>query len=164
MSKPVWIFLGIGAFCVLGAFAVVPLMVDYLVPSPEETRAAYDKGVPAGARFGEDSDEAGCHREVGRRTTTECGRVDTVCFMENIAFYQGCLATARPTPGFCDNVPNLQEIEDKTELLLKGIDWVERECETMGIESSSHCAQFLAPKQVHCSNSAVLRTKTATKS
>jgi hypothetical protein len=93
-----------------------------------------------GAEFGKTIDQDGCMTEGYRRTR---GKPMTEIFNVNdSAFVEGCLRTARKIPNFCKGVPG--PLSDRTE-------WQSRECETARVGNQTlSCICITQAKQAYC--------------
>ena len=106
-----------------------PAMVEAGKQSFEEGRA-----------YGRATDEQGCVDEsVARHKRAEglTGAINTSLFMRS------CLDVSRPTPHFCDAVP--QRIE-----FMKSARWQLDECKRYGLSTESQCGQLFQQVQQYC--------------
>jgi hypothetical protein len=109
-------------------------------------------------RYGPGLIEAGKHsfeegRDYGRRTDNEgClneavarhARADGLgTIISNNLFLRSCLDASRPTPGFCDDVPERWEF-------VKAARWQLDECKHYGLSPESQCGQLFQQVQQFC--------------
>lgn len=98
------------------------------------------KTVQDGEEAGKKTDNQGCLDQALARYKNEegfGGAVSTSLFM------QGCLQESRPTPGFCDDVPNPND-------LVRGTAWQHKKCKDAGVPSDQYYRQLFAGIQQYC--------------
>ena len=93
-----------------------------------------------GAAYGRGTDEEGCVDEAVARH----GRADGLTDLINTnLFLRSCLEASRPTPRFCDSVP--QRIE-----FMKSARWRLDECKRRGLSPEEQCGQLFQQVQQYC--------------
>jgi hypothetical protein len=93
-----------------------------------------------GIDFGKTTDNQGCLIEAVSRQKQKPGFKKTIAIN---MFLQICLEHSRPTPGFCDNVPKVDEIVKTTK-------WTLEQCKQVGLSSDSSCSQLFQKVQWYC--------------
>ncbi|HKG14871.1 MAG TPA: hypothetical protein VKB12_16210 [Pyrinomonadaceae bacterium] len=93
-----------------------------------------------GRAYGRGTDEEGCVNEAVSRH----GRAEglTTVIHTNL-FLRACLDASRPTPHFCDAVPQRTEF-------MKGARWQLDECKRRGLSQESQCGQLFQQVQQYC--------------
>jgi hypothetical protein len=94
----------------------------------------------AGREFGRNSDNSGCVDETFSRYKKEPPGFFNAIYDGN--FMRACLEVSRPTPGFCDNVPNGKAFELMT--------WRETECQRYNVPNDQKCGHLLMPEIMLC--------------
>jgi len=97
------------------------------------------KEIVEGMDRGKQSDEQGCLTEAISRYKQHRGLGGSI---STGVFLRGCLETARPTPGFCDQVPDQRDIFGSAR-------WQMKQCQDAGL-SDSFCGQIFGQVQEHC--------------
>ena len=124
---------------VLGIAAAVAsfLVVRRFGPAViEETKQAMAEGQEYGRR----TDDVGCLNEGVARQARVTGFRD---MLKNNFFTRSCLEVARPTPGFCADVPRRLEYT-------KSIGWQAQQCKRYGLGPEQQCSQFFQQIQQYC--------------
>ena len=140
MSKNVKILLIIAAglaflaaVCVGGVF-----YLGSLVPDNGEIDGLYE-----GREFGKTTDNAGCQTKM-IELTKPLKSTDMSGILKTQYFFDGCLETSRPTPGFCDGAVNpYSDIFNEH----KGKDAA---CEKLGMKGSIPCRLIIDKKMDFC--------------
>jgi hypothetical protein len=115
----------------------------------EELRGEVDRIKAEAEAFARTADEKGCVDETLRRMQA-CDPeeiVGAICRGQHQAFFDRCVMLARPTPGFCDDVPASSEI-------VETLTWSMERCEEIGRPDGKGCAQLFAKIGNHCDKSA----------
>lgn len=90
--------------------------------------------------FGSKTDNQGCVDESISRYKKEPGFSNAI---STSIFIRTCLDASKPTPGFCNDVPQ------KTEFM-KAAEWRRGQCEKIGLSKDSYCQQMFQPVQDFC--------------
>ena len=98
------------------------------------------KTVEEGREYGKHADSQGCLDEGLARHTRSEGIGEIIG--TNI-FLRSCLEAARPTPGFCDEVPRQLEF-------IKSAQWQQQQCQKHGLTMEKQCGQLFAQVQQYC--------------
>ena len=93
-----------------------------------------------GQAYGRKTDEQGCVDESVARHKRAEGFTD---ILNTNLFMRSCLEASRPTPNFCDAVP--QRIE-----FMKAARWQLDECKRYGLSPESQCGQLFQQVQQYC--------------
>lgn len=141
MSKNVKILLIIGGVlvflavvCVAGFGFIGYYFVDH---------AGIEKSAKEGAEFGKTTDNLGCQTEALSMTKSlRDTQINEILKVEY--FFDSCLEASRPTPNFCDGLPNAY-----TDILNdhKG---KKAECEKLGFRGSAVCSEVIEKKLDFC--------------
>src|SRR5262249_48855723 len=90
--------------------------------------------------FGAKTDNEGCLNEAlsrHKRDKSITGQISTTIFLGV------CLQESRPSPGFCDGVP------EKTEFMKSGA-WTVKKCSDAGLQNDQGCQQLFKAVQEYC--------------
>jgi len=139
MSTTVKILLGIAAFFVLCGTIVAwkayswwqtdgKVFVDAMRTSQEEGRV-----------FGKTTDNAGCVKSGFDRFGDDTSRIGV---LRATAFMSMCLPESKPTPGFCDGVPEPTEFSAAR-------DWNHKKCATVQANERA-CRLIMGPVPGYC--------------
>lgn len=99
--------------------------------------------------FAKNNDQDGCVSEALRRMTG-CDPnplIGSVCRGLQGAFLTGCLRKAKPTPGFCEEVPPPSEI-------LKMVNWSLRRCAEVDQTNKEACSKMYGSVATFCAKKA----------
>jgi hypothetical protein len=105
----------------------------------EEYLEAAKATATEGREFGRTTDERGCLQRALARHEAELGISETV---SEAVYLIECLDMSRPSPGFCDGVP------DRTETV-ESARWKVSRCEREGFSDRS-CQALFGVLQEHC--------------
>lgn len=106
---------------------------------PEMVEAG-KQNIEEGRRVGRLTDNEGCVAEAVTRHKHAEGIGD---LFKGPFFLQACLEASRPTPGFCDDVPDRLEF-------MKSAHWQLDECKRYGFKPESQCGQLFQQVQQFC--------------
>lgn len=143
MKKSTKIVLG-----VLGGLATVFLIVVaigvywFMTSGKEYFKQVMDSAerhIEAGQEVGKQTDEAGCLK-AGIERVKQANSISTTLATQ--FFLRGCLDSAKPTPGFCDDVPPESE-------MMKSIQWQIKKSGELGVDNDNG-RQILKAIQSHC--------------
>ncbi|HEX4945051.1 MAG TPA: hypothetical protein VFZ34_00115 [Blastocatellia bacterium] len=105
----------------------------------ERVMQSAEQQIEAGKEAGKQTDEAGCLNAGVERVK----QADSMATTLAAQFYlRGCLESAKPTPGFCDDVPPESEI-------MKSIQWQLKKSGELGVDNDNG-RQILKTIQAHC--------------
>ena len=93
-----------------------------------------------GRDFGRNTDNQGCMDESVSRYKKDPGFSTAI---SNSIFTRACLDASRPTPGFCDDVPQPTEI-------MKSSQWTKEQCRRVDLSTDTYCQQVFQPVQAFC--------------
>lgn len=96
--------------------------------------------VAEGTEFGKGSDNQGCLDETVRRYKEDPGLSSAI---STSIFVRTCLQASRPTPGFCADVPKVNEF-------MKTAQWRVAQCEKVNLARDHYCQQLFQPVQEYC--------------
>jgi hypothetical protein len=99
-------------------------------------KAVIEEGTEAGRK----TDNQGCVDLSVTRYKTEPGIPNGI---STSIFMQSCLEASKPTPGFCDDVP------EPTEFIKTG-QWQLQECQNVGLGEDQYCRNLFQAKQRFC--------------
>ena len=139
---PTWlkvVLVIVGLFAVLaiaGVIGVVYVAKKYGPGLMEAGKHSFDEG----REYGRRTDNEGCVNEAVSRHANASGIGDMI---GNGIFMRACLDASRPTPGFCDDVPNRFEF-------MKSARWQLDECKRYGLSTESQCGQLFQQVQQFC--------------
>ena len=139
---PTWlkvVLVIVGLFVVLaiaGVLGVVYVAKKYGPGLMEAGKHSMEEGQEYGRR----TDNEGCVNEAVARHAHASGLGDMI---GNGIFMRACLEASRPTPRFCDDVPNRFEF-------MKSAQWQLDECKRYGLSPQSQCAQLFQQVQQFC--------------
>jgi len=97
------------------------------------------KSVNEGTTVGKETDNQGCVDEALTRHKNDHGFTASIA---NGLFLQGCLQASRPTTGFCDAVPPVNEFT-------KSVQWRMQRCSDAGL-SDQYCGNLFGQVQTFC--------------
>jgi hypothetical protein len=92
-----------------------------------------------GREFGQSSDNQGCVDEGFSRYKKEPGFFNSLNYSR---FVEVCLEVSRPTPSFCDQVPNGKPMELMA--------WRESQCRHYDVPNDQKCGQLLMSEIMFC--------------
>jgi hypothetical protein len=93
-----------------------------------------------GRDFGRNADNKGCMDESVSRYKKEPGFSSAISAS---IFTRACLDASRPTPGFCDDVPQPTEF-------MKSSQWTREQCRRVDLSTDTYCQQVFQPVQAFC--------------
>ena len=93
-----------------------------------------------GRDFGRNTDNQGCVDESVSRYKKEPGFSSA---LSNTIFTRACLDASRPTPGFCNDVPQPTEF-------MKSSQWTREQCRRVDLATDTYCQQVFQPIQAFC--------------
>jgi hypothetical protein len=102
--------------------------------------AAGKQSMDEGRAYGRGTDEEGCVNEAVSRHKRADGLSAVI---NNNLFLRTCLDASRPTPHFCDAVPQRMEF-------MKGARWQLDECKRYGLTPERQCGQLFQQVQQYC--------------
>ena len=146
MSKTWAIVLSIiGGLFLLGLVAVAGVVYwvyqskDRLVQSVEQI----GKDAKDAKEFGAKTDNEGCLKETlarHKRDKSYTGQISTQGFLIV------CLQASEPSPGFCDGVPEQNEI-------MESANWTLKKCSDAGMQNDQSCQRLFGAIQAYCHGS-----------
>jgi hypothetical protein len=98
------------------------------------------KAMAEGRAFGTSRADVACVDEAFRRLEIGSGFTGEVT---NKLFLSSCLKAAGPTPGFCDNVPEMSEI-------MSSVKWSLTTCTARHRANNQPCSRLVQEIQKHC--------------
>jgi len=139
---PGWlkILLIIAIAVVLLIGAAVGTGVIWWMKNKDALMARAKEVVAEGKEFGSNKDNQACVDEAIARYKREPGFGST---LSNSIFMRSCLDASRPTPGFCDSVPQRGEF-------MKTAEWQLEQCRKADLSRDSYCRQLFQPVQQFC--------------
>lgn len=108
----------------------------------EQVMQNAERQIETGKEAGKQMDEAGCLK-AGIEQVKKADSIPTALAAQ--FFLRGCLESATPTPGFCDDVPSESEI-------MKSIQWQLKKSGELGVDNDNG-RQILKAIQAHCGKS-----------
>jgi hypothetical protein len=93
-----------------------------------------------GRDYGRNTDNQGCVDETVSRYKKDPGFTSAI---SSSLFSRACLEASRPTPGFCDDVPQPTEF-------MKSAQWTKEQCRRADLSSDQYCQQLFQPVQGFC--------------
>ena len=102
----------------------------------ESTQKTMDEG----REYGKHADAQGCLDEGLARHTRASGFGEII---GTNVFLRSCLEAARPTTGFCDEVPRQLEF-------IKSAQWQQQQCQKHGLSMEKQCGQLFSQVQKYC--------------
>ena len=105
----------------------------------EQVMQSAERHMEEGQEAGKQTDEAGCLK-LGVEQVRKANSISTALAAQ--FFLRGCLNSAKPTPGFCDDVP----AEDE---LVKSVQWQLKKSGELGVDNDNG-RQILKAIQQHC--------------
>jgi hypothetical protein len=135
--------IGCGGAMVLFILAVVVMMV-WLDRNQGELGSAAASSVQEGARFGLETDDAGCFAEAQRRAGDT---PNVAAALKTNGFLTSCLEYSRPTAGFCADVPAPTELR-------RSIAWQQERCKGQG----GGCTMAISVVHGYCTSGQTKRT------
>jgi hypothetical protein len=143
MSKPLTIVLSIiGGLFLLGIIAVGGAFY-WVYQNKGKWIESAERLVEEGKKFGVNNNNEGCLKEAlarHKRDKSTMGQIATQTFL-NV-----CLEASKPSPGFCDGVPQQNEI-------LKSASWALKKCSDAGLQNDPGCKTIFGAVQSHCHRS-----------
>jgi hypothetical protein len=139
---PTWlkVLLIIGGLLVVLVIGVVVAGVYLARKYVPELVEAGKQTVAEGQEYGRRTDNEGCLDEAVARHGRSEGITDVIKI--NI-FLRACLDASRPTPGFCDTVPQPTEF-------IRSAQWRVEECKRHGLSTERQCDQLFQQVQQFC--------------
>jgi hypothetical protein len=139
---PGWLkaLFAIAIIVVLLVGAVVVGGVVWLSRNKERLMGRAKEVMTEGRDFGRNTDNQGCMDETVSRYKKEPGFSNAI---STTIFTRACLDASRPTPGFCDDVPQPTEF-------IKSGQWTKEQCSRVGLSSDRYCQQVFQPEQAFC--------------
>lgn len=136
--KVILIVVGILAFLALGCIGVFSLVGYFFVDHEGAVKSSNE-----GTEFGKTTDNSGCQTKT-LEMVRPLGDTDINGVLRVSSFFDSCLAASRPTPKFCDGLPNAYAdiFNDH-----KGKD---AECAKLGLKGSVPCRQVIEEKLDYC--------------
>lgn len=139
---PTWlkvVLIGGGLLLILLVASVGTLVYLGVKHGPELVEAG-KHSLEEGQAYGRATDEQGCVDESVARHK----RADGLSALINTSlFMRSCLEASRPTPNFCDAVPQRTEF-------IKAARWQMDECKRYGLEPERQCGQLFQQVQQYC--------------
>lgn len=143
MSKPLTIVLSIiGGLFFLGIIAVGGV-VYWFYQNKERLVQSIEQFAEEGKKFGVNTNNEGCLNEAlarHKRDKSFTGQISTQGFLTV------CLQASKPSPGFCDGVPQQNEI-------MKSANWALKKCSDAGLQNDQGCQRIFGAVQSHCHRS-----------
>ena len=94
-----------------------------------------------GRAFGHSTDNQGCVDESVSRYRKDPGRFSA---LNHGRFMEGCLETSRPTPQFCDDIPNGD--------MMRMAAWRDAQCQRYGLANDGYCGYLFMSEVMYCGN------------
>ena len=143
---PIWAkaliaILVLGVVLVLG---VIGVGVYWWSRNKDELFARGKANMEEGREVGRATDNQGCVDRSVERYKPDPGFSGAIA---SSVFMHACLDASSPTPGFCDEVPEVSEI-------MKSAQWRLTQCQRVDLTSDRYCQQLFAPVQSFCERSA----------
>lgn len=146
MKKSTKILLGVLGGLVVFFVIVVAIGIYWFSTSGkqyfEQVMQSAERHSEEGREAGKQTDEAGCLK-LGVEQVRKANSISTSLAAQ--FFLRGCLNSARPTPGFCDDVPAESEF-------LKSVQWQVKKSAELGVDNDNG-RQILKAIQQHCGQS-----------
>lgn len=143
MSKTVAIILSVIGGLVLLGIIIVGGFAYWVYRNKDRFVQSAEQIVKDGKEFGSKTNNEGCLQEAlsrHKRDNSFTGRISTQGFLAV------CLQASRPSPGFCDGVPEQKEI-------LKMAGWAVKKCSDAGLPNDQGCQQIFGAVQTYCHKS-----------
>ena len=139
---PGWLkaLFAIAIIVVLLVGAVVVGGVVWLSRNKDKLMGRAKEVMTEGRDFGRNTDNQGCMDETVSRYKKEPGFSNAI---STTIFTRACLDASRPTPGFCDDVPQPTEF-------IKSGQWTKEQCRRVGLSSDTYCQQLFQPEEAFC--------------
>lgn len=137
---PVWVVVvGALAAC-LGILVILAVVVGaYAISHSKGLKKDAQIVKERGAAFGRSHEQRDCVKDV-------LGRLDTSDFLQQVGehlYLDACLEVARPTDGFCQDVPPESKI-------LSSVLWRQEACSRHGKPGNEDCARMMGKVQGFC--------------
>jgi hypothetical protein len=139
MSNAIKIVLAIVAVGILAVAAIVGGGVYWWSRHGQEYISSVRESVKEGMQAGQTLDSDQCVADAVKRHRQDPGFGTAV---KTRLFLTGCLKTAEPVDGFCDEVPRTTEFRES-------IRWQLAQCQAYGL-SDSYCGQLFSEVQKYC--------------
>lgn len=94
--------------------------------------------------FGASHAQAECFPEALRRGAP-CGQFDLRCIARTNTFLNVCLRAAPASPGYCDQVPPVDDV-------MRSVRWRADFCAAQGRANDQRCTNLLSAVQSYCTN------------
>jgi len=134
------ILLGVAGFFVLCIGLVVWKGYSWWQANGKAYVAAVKTSGEDGRVFGRTSDNAGCVKSALDRFATD---TSTLGSLQATAYVQNCLPESKPTPGFCDGVPQSTDFAAAR-------DWSKSKCATVTAANDRSCRMVMGPVPRFC--------------
>ena len=142
MSKTVAIVLSIiGGLFLLGII-IVGGVVFWIYQNKDRIVHSAEQVVKEGKEFGEKTSNEGCVQEAlsrNKRDNSFTGKISTQGFL------LVCLQASKPSQGFCNGVPQPDEMQSA--------DWMLKKCSDAGMQNDQICHQLFSAVQSYCHSS-----------
>ena len=129
----------IGTAVLLLIVLVVGAGVFWWTQNKDALKARAKEAAADGREFGKRSDNQGCVDETMARYKKEQGFFSALKYQR---FMDGCLATSRPTPEFCDGLPLGN--------MMKMAAWQDALCQRYDLANDRNCKQLSMPVVMFC--------------
>jgi hypothetical protein len=143
MSKTLTIVLSIIGGLFLLVIIAVGGVVYWVYQNKDEWVRSAEQLMDEGKKFGVNTNNEGCLNEAlarHKRDKSLRGNISTP------AFLTVCLQVSKPSPGFCDGVPQQNE-------RMKSASWSLKKCSDAGLQSDQGCQAIFGIVQSHCHRS-----------
>ena len=144
MSTGVKVILIIAALILLLVLAVAGFGFYWWTQYGQRMMEGAQTAQSDGREFGRSTDNAGCLNETLTRHRAHSGFSDAIA---NNLFLNGCLQASRPSAGFCDGVPRVEEVRAT-------IEWHLERCRQANLQDS-YCNQIFQQVQQYCERRSV---------
>jgi hypothetical protein len=144
MSKTLAIILSIVGGLLLLGIIVGGGVIYWVYQNKGKLVQSAEQLVNEAKEFGVKTNNEGCLKEaLGRHKSDKSytGQISTQGFLAV------CLQASVPSPGFCDGVPQQNEI-------MKSANWTLKKCSDAGLQSDQGCQRIFSAVQAHCHRSA----------
>ncbi len=140
MNKALKVILIIGVCLVVLAVAGVGAGMYWWAQHKDELLQGGQRALDEGHEFGAQTNNEGCVAEALTRNKREPGF--SAALSHNL-FLRSCLEASKPSPAFCDTVP------DRTEFM-KSAQWQQQKCQAAGLATDTYCSQLFTQVQQFC--------------
>ncbi len=124
---------------VVGSLTILFLNRDKIADGFEDWTDDVKQEAERGEQFGSTTDQDGCLDESLGRTEGQ----GVLSAVPASLFLHGCLESAAPSEGFCDDAPGMGEI-------LATATWTQSECAERGLEDDQACVQIMQRVLRYC--------------